>query len=279
MKTLEGKPLADAILERVKTGVAELDRAPGFSAILIGDDPASRMYVDLKKKSAHMCGMLFCDYALPNSVSQEQVVQIINFLNGDPEIDGILVQLPLPKHLEKKKILNAVDSTKDVDGLSDVNRTCARESAECFVSPFPRAISLMLDSAETSLENKKAVVLCNSRIFGEVMVELLTPKGLESVIILADQKGENISLIQDADIIISAVGRRNFVTSHMVKDGAIVIDGGIEKIEGDVSGDVATAEFEKRDVTITPVPGGVGPVTVACLMENVFLASRRRCIM
>ncbi len=275
MRILEGKAVADEIFSRVKEAVSDCGKIPGFGAILVGDDPASRMYVDLKKKAAQKCGMLFCDYTLPSNATDEQVLEIVEFLNKDPEIHGILVQLPLPSHLDKARILNAIDPRKDVDGLTEKNKECAREDGECFVCPFPRAISVLLEGSGVSLEGKRAVVLANSEGFGLVMTTMLDQKGMEAQYVLSQEKERSRKLIFRADVLISAVGRSNFVTAEMIKDGAIIIDGGIEKQNEEIYGDVAFSEFADRDVVLTPVPGGVGPVTVACLIENVFLAAKR----
>lgn len=276
MKLLEGKQIAEEILARVKEDVLAMNRMPGFGAILVGDDPASKMYVDLKKKSAQKCGMLFCDYTLPKNASEEQVLEIVKFLNNDSDIDGILVQLPLPAHLNKEKVLNAIDSKKDVDGLTEKNQACSREDGECFICPFPKAIVMLLRGSGSGLAGKKGVVLANSEGFGSAMTAMLLAEGMDARYVLPNEKEKQKSEILTADAVVSAVGQSGYVTADMIKDGAIVIDGGIEKQDDAVYGDVATAEFADRDVTLTPVPGGVGPVTVACLMENVVLSSKRR---
>lgn len=276
MKLLEGKILAEEILARVKEGVSDLDRMPGFGAILVGEDPASRMYVDLKKKAAQKCGMLFSDYTLPSNATNEQVLEIVEFLNADADIDGILIQLPLPGHLDRDRIINAIEPKKDVDGLTQENQKCFREGRACFVCPFPRAITVLLEASEMNLAGKKGVVLANSEGFGSGMVSLMTEQKMHATFVLAEEKDSRIQEFLDADVIVSAVGKAGSVTAEMVRDGAIVIDGGIEKVGDIVAGDVAVSEFADRDVTITPVPGGVGPLTVACLIENVYFSSLRR---
>lgn len=275
MMLLEGKTTADEILLRVKEEVLDCEKIPGFGAILIGEDPASRMYVGLKKKAAQKCGMLFCDYTLPGNATNEQVLEIVEFLNKDPEIHGILIQLPLPKHLNKEMILNAIEPKKDVDGLTERNKECSREDGECFVCPFPRAILALLEKSGISLERKQAVILANSEGFGLVMTTMLRQKGIDAQYILSQKRDESRELILRADIVISAVGRANFIVADMIKDKAVVIDGGIEKQDEEVYGDVTFSGFADRDVMLTPVPGGVGPVTVACLIENVLLAAKR----
>ena len=264
------------MLARVKEGVSDLDRMPGFGAILVGEDPASRMYVDLKKKAAQKCGMLFSDYTLPSNATNEQVLEIVEFLNADPDIDGILIQLPLPGHLDRDRIINAIEPKKDVDGLTRENQECFRDGGDCFVCPFPRAIMVLLEASGMDLAEKKGVVLANSEGFGSGMVSLMTEQKMHATFVLAEEKDSRIQEFLDADVIVSAVGKAGSVTADMVRDGAIVIDGGIEKVGDVVVGDVAVSEFADRDVTITPVPGGVGPITVACLIENVYFSAHRR---
>lgn len=275
MRILEGKSIADEILTRVKGDILKMSRAPGFGAILVGNDPASKMYIDLKKKAAQKCGILFCDYILPENASKIQVLEIVEFLNNDSDIDGVLIQLPLPEHLDKAKILNAIDPKKDVDGLTARNQQCFIEGEDCFICPFPRAIVKLLHASESELLGKKGVVLANSADFGSVMTMMLSSEGMDVSCVLFGDKERQKSKIYEADVVVSAVGRSGYVTAEMIKDGAIVIDGGIEKQGDIVCGDVAFSEFTNRDVAITPVPGGVGPVTVACLIENVLIAKMR----
>lgn len=275
MKILEGKNIAEEILVRVKNDVLDMERIPGFGAVLVGDNPASKMYIDLKKKAAQKCGMLFCDYSLSKNASEAQVLEIVDFLNNDPDIDGILVQLPLPEHLNREKILNVIDPRKDVDGLTKKNQGCFQEEEICFVCPFPKAIIKILRGSGIVLSGKKGIILANSVDFGSVMMAMLLTEGVDAEYILFQDKEKEKAKIFEADIIISAIGQAKCITADMIKDGAIIIDGGIEKQEGVIFGDVATFEFIERDVLVTPVPGGVGPVTVACLIENVLLSAKR----
>ncbi|QQS61544.1 MAG: bifunctional 5,10-methylenetetrahydrofolate dehydrogenase/5,10-methenyltetrahydrofolate cyclohydrolase [Candidatus Moraniibacteriota bacterium] len=276
MKQLEGKLIAESILDRIKEEISNSSRMPGLAAVLVGDDEASKLYIDLKKKAAHRCGILFCDYLLPKDSPQEMVREVIEHLNGDDDIDGILVQLPLPENINKEELLNSIHPTKDVDGLTLKSRECLTEEKNCFVCPFPKAILQLLESSKENLIGKKAFVLANSYGFGKYMSDLLKIKGLQSSYGIFSS-GENFSKeMKKSDIIISALGISGSIISENIKDGAILIDGGIEKKNGIILGDILVKDFEKRDVILSPVPGGVGPVTVACLIENVWLANKRK---
>jgi len=273
MHLLYGKPIADNLLADVKEEVSKLDRMPGLAAVLVGDNSASKMYVELKKKAAKKCGMEFFDYFLPGNASEEDVLAAIRHLNGDGEIDGILVQLPLPGGLDKAKILEAIDPKKDVDGLTSENQRCIRENATCFICPFPKAIMRLLESSGVDMAGKQAFVLANSREFGEAMVGMLAAKGMDAQMSTSRDPAVFGPGMRESDAIVTAVGVPNIVRGEYVKEGAVVIDGGIDRIGDEVKGDACVEDFDDREVNISPVPGGVGPVTVACLMENVVLAA------
>lgn len=276
MQVLEGKPIADAILIRVKEGVAGLGRMPGFGAILVGDDPASKMYVALKKKTAHACGMLFCDYTLPQNATDAQVLEVVSFLNHDEAIDGILVQLPLPRHLDRERIINAIDPNKDVDGLTKRNQICLREDGECFVCPFPKAILAIAKASGTEIAGKTVAIVANSDGFGKTMAGMFAAEGAAASYALFDEGDAWKEQTKNADIIVTATGNAGSICSEDVRDGAVIIDGGIEKKGDSVRGDADAQSFANRNVILTPVPNGVGPVTVACLIENVYFSSARR---
>ena len=277
MKQLEGAPLAEALLETLREEVSQSSRIPGIAAVLVGDNTASKLYVSLKKKAAHRCHMMFCDYLLPKDATQEMVQEVIEHLNGDDEIDGILVQLPLPEHLDRERILNAIDPKKDVDGLTQGNAQCLKEEEyDCFVCPFPKAIVKLLTSARRDVSELKGYILTRSHGFGSYMVNLLRPLGMDSEYWVYNEDESIPQSLRNADVVISAVGVAGLVRSEDIKDGAIVIDGGIEKKDNHVRGDVLWEDFKERAVMISPVPGGVGPVTVACLLENVWLSSKRK---
>jgi len=275
MKTLEGHAIAQNLLDNLKLRVSDCVTSPGLAAVLVGEDKASKMYLKLKEKAAQEVGINFYDYFLDGNMGQDDIIELVHTLNQDESIDGILVQLPLPEQYEKDKILQAIDPQKDVDGLHFENQNIFfKESANYFLSPFPKAILKLLEVSGGDLQNKKAVVLANSEGFSGCMGKLLEKKGISVECILARSIQDTVENIKKADIIVSALGQSGSITGEMVKEGVIVIDGGIEKVNGAVCGDVDFDSVAKKASTLTPVPGGVGPVTVACLMENVYQAAK-----
>ncbi len=278
MKIIEGKKIAEGILSTIKKQTSSFSRMPGLAAVLVGDDEASKTYVQMKKKVAQECGILFFDYLLPESSSKEEIETVINHLNFDEDIDGILVQLPLPSHLDKREILEKILPSKDVDGLTLANQKLL-ETGEGFLCPFPKAILSLLRSCQEKKYAKNALILTNSDEFGIYMKSLLEKENLLAEYSVFTNKENLEKIIRSYDSIISAVGVASLITADMVKDGAILIDGGIEKKEGKIQGDVDQQSFAKKDVFLSPVPGGVGPVTVACLVENVVLAYKRKTLL
>lgn len=278
MNSIKGKDIAKNILTEVKKETGYISKMPGLAIILVGDDEASKTYVHMKKKATQECGILFFDYFLPKESTQEDIEKIITYLNTDDDIDGILVQLPLPLHLNKKEVLEMILPSKDVDGLTTTNQKLLQEERG-FLCPFPKAILALLRSCEEKKYAKNALVVTNSDEFGSYMKALLEKENLVSEYSLFESKEKLERITPFYDIIISAVGIASFLTADMVKDGAIIIDGGIEKKEGKIQGDVDQDSFSKKDVCLSPVPGGVGPVTVACLVENVLLAYKRKTLL
>ncbi len=278
MNIIEGKSIAENILITVKKQTEHLSKMPGLAILLVGDDEASKTYVHMKKKATQECGILFFDYFLPKESTQEDVQKIINYLNTDDDIDGILVQLPLPSHLDKREILETILPSKDVDGLTTVNQELLQKG-EGFLCPFPKAILTLLRSCEENNDAKKALVITNSDEFGMYMKVLLEKEKVIAEYSLFENKEKLETITPLYDIIITAVGVASFLTADMVKENAIIIDGGIEKKEGKIQGDVDQESFSKKDVYLSPVPGGVGPVTVACLVENVLLAYKRKTLL
>lgn len=275
MEILEGKAIAEKILSDVSQQAKLYNRPPGLAAVLVGDNEASRMYVALKKKAAHKVGIFFSDYVLPQEATQSMVEEVVEHLNGDEDVDGILVQLPLPKHIDTTYILSLIKPEKDVDGLTVENTKRQKESTVSFVCPFPQAILELIFSKVSDLSEKNIYAIGNSKEFIENITFLLEKEGGKVEWCLYAQEGLNRKRIQKADIIISAVGKALPLEENEIKDEAILIDGGIEKDEnGVIRGDFDQKIFKKRDITLSPVPGGVGPVTVACLMRNVLQASK-----
>jgi methylenetetrahydrofolate dehydrogenase (NADP+)/methenyltetrahydrofolate cyclohydrolase len=263
MKFLLGKPIADDILKRLREALFELEEKPGLAVILIGNDEASKLYVDLKEKKAKEVGIEFYKYILTENDKQEDVLALIKILNDDPDINGVIVQLPLPIRFETEKIISAIDPAKDVDGFS---------AKEKLLPVFSMAIMKLIESSEENLGGKNAVVVVNSKEFGENMSKVLQKKKISAQWIFSNELEKNLDKIKEADILISAVGKSGIIKGEMLKDGAIVIDGGISKIGKKVLGDVDFSSVREREIFLSPVPGGVGPVTIACLLSNVYLA-------
>lgn len=272
MKLLYGAPIAKKILTALKADILSEVEKPGLAVVLIGKNKASEIYVGLKEKKAKEIGMNFSLFNFTENATEAEILQCLESLNKDKKINGIIVQLPLPAGFDTEKIISALDPRKDVDGFH-------RENAEKFLQGeseifpvFPHAIVKLLESAGENLEGKKAVVLGNSQEFGRLMQLALEQKGLLAEFVLASQLSSKLGKINEADVVVSAVGFPGLLSGQMLKDGTIIIDGGIEKVGDQVFGDVDFGSTKDLDGFITPVPGGVGPVTIACLLENTFLA-------
>jgi methylenetetrahydrofolate dehydrogenase (NADP+)/methenyltetrahydrofolate cyclohydrolase len=266
MKLLNGKKTADAILKNIAREIKAKKTKPGLAVLLIGKDRASEIYVRIKKKRAEEIGMDFSLFRFNRNNSDKEVVKKIKNLNDDKKINGIIVQLPLPKKFNTQKIINSINPEKDVDGFLN--------KCEELMPVFPQAIIKLIESSKKKLGGRKAIVISNSKLFGEMMLEALRRKKIKSEYVLRKEISKNIAKIKKADILVSAVGVRGIIKNEMMKEGMIVIDGGIIKIGKKVFGDVDFESTKKLRGFITPVPGGVGPVTVACLLENVYLASK-----
>ncbi|MFL2746183.1 MAG: bifunctional 5,10-methylenetetrahydrofolate dehydrogenase/5,10-methenyltetrahydrofolate cyclohydrolase [Dehalococcoidia bacterium] len=268
------------ILDKVKILKETTGIIPGLSVILVGDDPASNVYVKSKQKAAIETGMNAVDYLLPETVKDSDVIQLINNLNSDESVHGILVQLPLPGNLSKPKIIDSIDPNKDVDGLHTLNMGKLMAGRQIFPPATPYGIQKILLSAGVSVSSKHVVVLGRSEIVGKPISLLMSQKGVmgDATVTVCHSKTRNIeSITNQADILIAAIGMPNFVTGSMVKDGVVVIDVGINRVVDTKNrrgyklvGDVFFEEVSKKASVITPVPGGVGPMTIAMLLENTF---------
>lgn len=264
LKLLHGKPIADEILTHLKGEISLRKQKPGLAVILVGDDEASKIYVGLKEKTAQEIGMNFFRFDLEANISEESLVERIQRLNQDKLVSGIIVQLPLPASFDTDKIISTISPDKDADGFL--------KKSEILSPVFPKAIIKMVESSGQDLNQKKALVVANSAEFGEIMSQMLRQKGLLAKYVLSSELPLNLGEIRSSDVVVSAVGSKGLLRGEMFKDGSIIIDGGIEKVGEKVVGDVDRASFEGKNVFLTPVPGGVGPVTIACLLENVYLA-------
>lgn len=272
MKLLCGKPVADKILSHLKDEIALDVQKPGLAVILVGDDKASQIYVSLKERRAREVGMNFFRYDMPEDVAQVELLQLIDKLNNDIDVSGIIVQLPLPEGFDTEKIISSIDPKKDADGFHGQNTEKFLQGEGQIWPVFPRAIVTILESSGENLSGKKAVVVANSQEFGAVMVAALGKKGLEAEYVISTEIPSNLGKIKGADVVVSAVGSPGLLKGQMFKSGSIIIDGGIEKVGEKVFGDVDFGSTEGLLGFITPVPGGVGPLTIACLLENTYLA-------
>lgn len=254
MPVLSGKPIAEHLLAETKTRIRESGIIPGLGIVLVGDDQPSRVYVELKERRAGDIGMRVVKSELEETATEAEVLDAVRSFNHDPLIHGIIVQLPLPKHIEAGRIIAAIDPTKDADGFITGNPV------------FPEAVIELARAAAGSLAGKRGVVIANSARFGGTMKRSLEQEGVDADYVLADSVRD--AHIREADIVVTALGRPGILASTMFKKSAIVIDGGIARENGVIRGDVST-EAGDDSVWISPVPGGVGPVTIACLLRRV----------
>ncbi len=247
---------------------------PGLAVIIVGNDPASRVYVNNKKKACAEVGFLSEEYALPEDTTQEELLAIIEKLNNNPQINGILCQLPLPKHIDEKAIINSISPLKDVDAFHPSNVGKIMIGDYHFLPCTPAGVMELIHSAGIDVCGKKCVVIGRSNIVGKPMSMLLLHEN--GTVTICHSKTENLKEIcSNADILVAAVGKPKFVKADMVKAGAVVLDVGVNRDEnGKLCGDVDFAEVEPKASYITPVPGGVGPMTIAMLMKNTLMAAK-----
>ena len=277
-KLIDGKVISAAVKERVKSEVAALNEkgiTTGLAVIIVGEDPASKVYVNNKKKACEALGIISEEYALPENTTQEELLSLIETLNKKESINGILCQLPLPKHLDEEIVINAISCDKDVDAFHPVNVGKIMQGNYDFVPCTPAGIMEMLDYEGIDIAGKTCVVIGRSNIVGKPMSMLLLHKN--GTVTICHSRTQNLKEVcKNADILVAAVGRPNFVTADMVKDGAVVIDVGINRVDGKLIGDVNFDEVCEKASYITPVPGGVGPMTIAMLMQNTLTAAKKQ---
>ena len=273
-KIIDGKALAAQVKARCAVGAEGLVRRPGLAVILVGDDPASRVYVSGKERDCAECGFLSFEHKLPADTTEQELLGLIDRLNGDGAVDGILVQLPLPRHLNEEKVLNAISPDKDVDCFHPVNVGKMVTGQPVFLPCTPAGVMEMLRAYEIPVAGRHCVVLGRSNIVGKPMATLLLAQS-GTVTICHSKTPDLAAFTRQADILVSAVGRPGLVRADMVKEGAVVIDVAMNRnAEGKLCGDVDFTAVEKKASYITPVPGGVGPMTRAMLMENLLTAAR-----
>ena len=277
-KIIDGKVISAAVKERVKAGVSELNKkgiTVGLAVIIVGEDPASKIYVANKKKACEALGIISEEYALPASTTEEELLKLVDELNRKKSINGILCQLPLPSHLDEKLIINSILPEKDVDAFHPANVGRIMIGDFDFVPCTPAGIMEMLAYENINPEGKTCVVIGRSNIVGKPMAMLLLHKN--GTVTVCHSRTQNLKEIcSKADILVAAVGKAKFVTADMVKDGAVVIDVGMNRVEGKLYGDVDYDEVAKKASAITPVPGGVGPMTIAMLMQNTLTAAKKQ---
>ena len=272
---IDGKALAAKCKARVAKEVEGLSRRPGLAVIIVGDDPASRTYVNSKRKDCDECGIYSEEYALPAYAGQGALMEIIESLNGRSDIDGILCQLPLPGGYDEEAVLLAIDPDKDVDGFHPINVGRLSTGQPCFAPCTPAGVMEMLKEYGVDPKGKECVVVGRSNIVGKPMAMLLL-SAHGTVTVCHSRTPDLGTVCRRADILVAAVGKRNLITADMVKEGAVVIDVAMNRNEaGKLCGDVDYPAVAEKASLITPVPGGVGPMTRAMLMVNTLEAARR----
>jgi methylenetetrahydrofolate dehydrogenase (NADP+)/methenyltetrahydrofolate cyclohydrolase len=272
---IDGKALAAKIRAQLIVDAKDLPRRPGLAVILVGHDPASRIYVTNKEKDCEQCGFLSYEYKLPDETSQDEILDMIDYLNRNQKVDGILVQMPLPRHLDEERIITAISPEKDVDAFHPYNVGRMVIGDPVFLPCTPAGIMEMFREYDIPIRGKRCVVLGRSNIVGKPMAMLLMQN--DGTVTTCHTKTDNLArYTREADILVSAAGHRNLVTADMVKEGVVVIDVAMNRDEeGKFCGDVDFPAVSQKASYITPVPGGVGPMTRAILLRNILTASKR----
>ncbi len=288
-KIIDGKEVAKTLKEKIKKEVAQLvdkgEDGPHLAAVIVGNDPASETYVRSKEKAAQSVGMMSSVYRYPEKITEKELLDVIDFLNKDPEIDGFIVQLPLPEHIDENKIIERISPAKDVDGFHPVNVGKMTIGQPGFLPATPAGIIELLRYYNIDTEGKNCVVLGRSNIVGSPVSILMSKKSNpgNATVTLCHSKTKNLKdITKNADILIAAIGKPHFVTGDMVKNGAVVIDVGIHRVEDKENpkgyklvGDVDFEDVKNKASYITPVPGGVGPMTIASLLNNTIKAYKK----
>lgn len=280
-RIIDGKALAARVREGIATEVAELAAAgivPGLAAVIVGADPASKLYVGMKHRASEALGMHSRQVELPADATQDQLEEAVADLNDDDAIDGILVQLPLPDHLDPRRVQELIDPTKDVDALNPYTAGRLAIGDPTFLSCTPYGILELLDEAGVDTAGARVTIVGRSNLVGRPLANMLTLKGRDATVTIAHSRTKDLAAVcREADVVVAAAGRRNLVTVDMVAAGATVIDVGTNRDEDDkLVGDVDFDAVAEVAGAITPVPGGVGPMTVTMLLQNTLEAARRR---
>ena len=278
-KRIDGKAAAAALRAEIAEAVAELKRAsgraPGLATVLVGEDPASAVYVRSKNKATAEAGMVSFAHNLPADTSEADVLALVDTLNADPAVDGILVQLPLPPHINANKVITRIDPDKDVDGFHPVNAGRLAIGLHGFVPCTPLGCLKLIKAERGDIAGLEAVVVGRSNIVGKPMALLLL--GESATVTIAHSRTRDLAeVVRRADILVAAVGRPKMIPGEWIKPGATVIDVGINRTDAGLVGDVDFESASQVAGAITPVPGGVGPMTIACLIRNTFISAARR---
>ncbi len=278
-KIIDGKQIAGQLREAIAADVTRLKEkgtAPGLAVVLVGEDPASRVYVSMKEKACSQTGIFSDEHKLPAGTTEEQLLALIGELNGDARIDGILVQLPLPDHIDEGKVLEAISPAKDVDGFHPYNVGRLVTGNALFQPCTPYGVMKMLDAVGVDLTGKEVVVVGRSNIVGKP-VALMCLARHATVTICHSRTRDLAAKVRAADVVIAAVGRPEMVKGNWIKEGAVVIDVGVNRVgEKKLVGDVEFEAARQRASAITPVPGGVGPMTITMLLYNTVESAKRR---
>lgn len=277
MNIIDGKAVSKKVKEDVKAECEQLKAkgvTPGLAVIIVGDDPASQVYVHNKEVACEACGFYSVKYALPAETTQEELNALIDELNKDDKINGILCQLPLPSHLDDKEVINRIDPLKDVDAFHPVNVGAIMIGDYNYLPCTPAGVMELIHSTGVDVSGKKAVVMGRSNIVGKPMAMLLLHEN--ATVEITHSRTQNLAdITKEADILVAAIGKAKFVKADMVKDGTVVIDVGMNRDEnGKLCGDVDFDDVKDKCSFITPVPGGVGPMTIAMLMKNTLTAAK-----
>ena len=274
---LDGKVLSQKLREQMRLEVEELKKAgkkPGLAVILVGDDPASRVYVNGKKKACEELGIRSFEYALPAETKEEELLGLLEQLNEDDNVDGILVQLPLPKHLNETTVIETIRADKDVDAFRYENVGRIMVGNAHFLPCTPAGVMELIDQTGIDLTGKECVVIGRSNIVGKPQALLLLQRNA-TVTICHSKTRDLAEVTRRADVVVAAVGRANLITGDMIKEGAVVIDVGMNRLpDGKLCGDVEFASVSEKASYLTPVPGGVGPMTITMLMRNTIEAAK-----
>ena len=273
-KIIDGKAVSQKVKDEIRAEIERDGLDIGLAVVIVGNNQASRVYVNNKKKACEVCGIKSYEYALPEETTEEQLLELVDTLNNDKNINGILVQLPLPKQINEEKIIERISPLKDVDAFNAVNVGKIMIGNYAFLPCTPAGVMELIHSTGTEISGKECVVIGRSNIVGKPMAMLLLHEN--ATVTICHSRTKNLAEVcRHADILVSAVGKADFVTADMVKDGAVVIDVGMNRnAENKLCGDVNYDEVEPKASFITPVPGGVGPMTIAMLMKNTLMAKK-----